>query len=299
MTFEWSRLQERGSPFALRLIRWIAMNLGRPVARLFLYPITLYFFFKAKPQRRASYDYLSRALGHKAGVTDVLRHIFTFSATILDRVFLLTDRHSLFDIEINNEELLSKLREHQQGCLLLGSHLGSFEVMRTVGVKRFPVKVLMHVDHNENITRILEALNPGISDIVIPLGEPETLLRVKEAVDSGYFIGLLGDRVADNDAVVEVDFLGEKAGFPVGPMQLAYALKVPVIMFFGLYRGGNRYDIFFESLGESLSPLNSVPGKTPEDWVREYAKRLEYHTQNAPYNWFNFYDFWRQDRGSP
>jgi predicted LPLAT superfamily acyltransferase len=27
---------------------------------------------------------------------------------------------------------------------------------------------------------------------------------------------------------------------------------------------------------------------------QRYVERIEYHCRNAPYNWFNFYDFWKQ-----
>jgi hypothetical protein len=28
--------------------------------------------------------------------------------------------------------------------------------------------------------------------------------------------------------------------------------------------------------------------------IRRYAARLEHHARQAPYNWFNFYDFWER-----
>ena len=292
MSDAWREQKERGTPFALNVILWIAQNMGRGFARLFLYPITAYFFLFASAQRKASQSYLRRVLGREPTALDVARHIFTFAATILDRIFLLSDRHDMFDVQINNEEILHKLQEKHQGCLLLGSHLGSFEIMRTVGIKRFPVKVLMHHDHNENITMVLESLNPEIVESIIPLGETDTLLKVKEALDNAYLVGLLGDRVAENDKPVTVEFLGDETIFPAGPFQLAARLKVPVILFFGIYRGGNRYEIFFETLGDPLVPLQFTEEQDLDWWVKQYVSRLEYFTREAPNNWFNFYEFW-------
>jgi predicted LPLAT superfamily acyltransferase len=34
-----------------------------------------------------------------------------------------------------------------------------------------------------------------------------------------------------------------------------------------------------------------------DGYCQRYAARLAYHTVHAPYNWFNFYDFW--DQGAP
>lgn len=292
MSSTWREQKERGTPFALNLILWIAQNLGRGFATLFLYPITAYFYFFAHEQRKASQSYLRRVLGHDPTGREIARHIFTFSATILDRIFLLSDRHDIFNVQINNEEILHKLQEKHQGCLLLGSHLGSFEVMRTVGVKRFPVKVMMHRDHNENITKLLESLNPDIVESIIPLGQADTMLKVKEALDNASLVGLLGDRVAENDKPVLVDFLGDEAAFPAGPFQLAASLKVPIVMFFGIYRGGNQYEITFEPLDIQLLPVEITDEKDITWWVKQYVSCLEKYTRDAPYNWFNFYEFW-------
>ncbi|MCG7944645.1 MAG: lipid A biosynthesis acyltransferase, partial [Candidatus Thiodiazotropha taylori] len=33
-------------------------------------------------------------------------------------------------------------------------------------------------------------------------------------------------------------------------------------------------------------------------WTQRYADRLEFYARHAPYNWFNFYDFWGRDDAS-
>lgn len=294
MSRAWQTQQERGTPGALKLIRWIALHLGRGPARLLLYPITGFFLFIAAPQRRASYAYLRRTLPHQPSIIDVARHIHCFAATILDRVFLLQGKLDAFDVTMHgSEQVLSRL-EQQQGCILLGSHLGSFEVLRVLSLSlpNLPLKILMYQNHNQAVTRLLEALNPKVAEMVIDLGAPNALLKVHESVMQGDFIGMLGDRVADSDKTCECDFLGSPAVFPTGPMLLAGMLKVPVILFFGLYRGGNRYDVYFELLTEQVTWERSQRQTDLTTWTQRYVARLEHYTRNAPYNWFNFYDYW-------
>lgn len=297
MSREWFKTRERSSDFWLRLIRWIALHLGRPVARSLLWPITLFYFVLSPSAVRNSRIFLSRALGRKAGLIDVYRHLHSFASIILDRVYLLSGREDLLDVRIHNADDLHARVEQGQGCLLLGAHLGSFEVLRALGVhrKRFPLKVLMYADHNETITRLLNVLSPEVAETVIPLGRVDTLLKVKECLEQGDLIGMLGDRVAESDKQLECSFMGEPARLPAGPMLLAVTLRVPVILFFGLYRGGNRYDIHFELLTEAPD----VPRAGRDEAIRaltcRYAARLEYYARQAPYNWFNFYDYWHKD----
>jgi predicted LPLAT superfamily acyltransferase len=290
----WNRQAERGSPFMLHLIRWIALHLGRPPARVILYPITLYFLLFAPVARRASRDFLQRALEKPVRWWHVARHIHHFSATVLDRVFLLTGKYTCLDIRIHKLELLQQHLDTGAGCILLGSHIGSFEVLRSLGVcqHRILLKILMQEAHNEMVTRILHALNPEINDTVIQLGHADALLKVHEYLQQGYIIGMLGDRVVDKRKTIHCKVLDSEAILPSGPLLAAAVLKVPVVLFFGIYQGGNRYDIFFEEFSDRINVDHKQRERDLHHWVQKYADRLTYQARKHPYNWFNFYDFW-------
>jgi predicted LPLAT superfamily acyltransferase len=172
--------------------------------------------------------------------------------------------------------------------------LGSFEVLRALGVMqgKFPLKVLMDATHNQNITRFLDALNPVIASTVIAPDRMDTLLTVKESLDAGFFVGTLGDRVSNDGKTAQCQFLGRPAAFPVGPIVLAAMTHRPVILFFGLYRGGNRYEIYFEHFADEITLDRDRRAEEIQLWMQRYAQRLEYYARRAPYNWFNFYPFW-------
>ena len=178
----------------------------------------------------------------------------------------------------------------------LGSHVGSFEVLRALGVMQrgFPLKVLMDTVHNQNISRFFDALNPKIAGTVIAPDRPDTLIRVKESLDNGYFVGMLGDRVFGGDKTTQCQFLGAPATFPAGPILLAAMMRCPVILFFGLYRGGNRYEIYFEHFADVIVLERDRRAEETQLWMQRYAERLEHYARLAPYNWFNFYPFWDQ-----
>ncbi len=290
----WTTLPERGTPASLRVIAWIAVHIGRRVTRLLLYPITLYFVITAHAARRTSYEYLNRVRGDSPSWWHVFRHFHYFAATILDRVYLLRGEFERFGVTVHGKEILQRQIESSKGSILLGSHLGSFEVLRTLGVmqRRFPLKVLMDTAHNQNITRFLDALNPKIAETVIAPDQPDTLIKVKESLDAGYFIGMLGDRVFGGDKTTQCQFLGAPATFPAGPILLAAMMRCPVISFFGLYRGGNRYEIYFEHFADEIVLDRDRRAENIQFWAQRYAERLEHYARLAPYNWFNFYPFW-------
>jgi len=290
----WTTLPERGTPASLRIIAWIAAHIGRGAARLLLYPITLYYVITARAARRMSREYLKRVRGGSAHWWHVFRHFYCFAATILDRVYLLHGRFERFGVTVHGKEILQRQIESGNGSILLGSHLGSFEVLRALGVmqRRFPLKVLMDTVHNQNITRFFDALNPEIAETVIAPDRADTLIRVKESLDGGYFVGMLGDRVSGGDKTTQCQFLGTPATFPAGPVLLAAMMHCPVILFVGLYRGGNRYEIYFEHFADEIVMDRDRRAESIQLWTQRYARRLEHYVRLAPYNWFNFYPFW-------
>lgn len=214
----WNSQRERGSPVALRMILWIALRLGRAPARLLLYPITAYFLVKAAPERQASRNFLCRVLDRKVDLADIARHIQCFAATILDRVFLLAGRLDQFDIRLHQPELITDRVAAHQGFLLLGSHLGSFEVMRAMAVESadMPLKILMDPSHNPRITDLFDALNPAIAETVIPLNGAYPLLAVHETLSGGGFVGLLGDRCLPGSPPCAAIFSARRPIFPPG-----------------------------------------------------------------------------------
>ena len=70
-------------------------------------------------------------------------------------------------------------------------------------------------------------------------------------------------------------------------------LKRPIALMFGIYRGGNRYEVHFERLAAADEFSGRRRDEAAERLLRRYVERLEHYCRSAPYNWFNFYDFWR------
>lgn len=296
MTAKWKQRPEGGGWFAIWAIRTVARYGGRGVARLLLYPITLYFLVLRGPERRASRAYLTRVLARPAKLADVARHIHTFAATILDRVFLLSENTRRFQVDIAGLDELHAVLDRGRGVLLFGSHLGSFEVLRVLARARpdIPLRVLLDRGHNPAMTQLLEALNPEVAATVIDAGQdgPTILLEIQQAIGEGAIVTLLVDRAKGDGATLRVPFLDAPAPFPTAPWAIAAVLHAPVMLAFGLYRGGNRYQLLFEPFSDGLRLARAERAQAMPALIARYAARLEHHARSAPYNWFNFYDFW-------
>ena len=297
MSAPWRERPEVGGPLALRLIAGFALRCGRAPARLALYPITAYFLLRRAPERRASRAYLTRLLGRPASLADCARHVHTFACTILDRIFLLSERFRRFDIRAFGLNELDRALERGRGVLLYGSHLGSFDALRVLSLERpeVTVRIVLDVEQGPALSGLLAQLNPQLASTVIEARSagPEVALAIKAALDRNAIVALPVDRAKPGEAVVRGEFLAHPAPFPAAPWLLASALEAPVILSFGLYRGGNRYDLHFETFSEGLSVARRERPALLAALVQRFADRLAHYAQLAPYNWFNFYDFWQ------
>ncbi len=296
MAQHWTERPEGGGRFAIWLIRTIGLKFGRRVARSILYPITLYFFFRRRFERRVSYQFLARAFGKPASALQVMRHIHRFASTILDRVFLLADSFARFDVRIHGLEALTSRVRGGKGVLLLGSHVGSFEVLRVAATKTpdIGVRVVYDQQQTATLTQLLDAINPTFRQTVIDASGSgaDIVLALAEAIGQGQVATLLADRARPNEKTEAVDFLGAPAAFPVAPFRIAAVLKCPILLCFGMYRGRNRYDLYFELFAERLELPRRGTGLELRDAIQRYVTRIEHHVRQDPYNWFNWYDIW-------
>jgi predicted LPLAT superfamily acyltransferase len=296
----WTQRKERSNIPLMRFMTWLSLRLGRRVSRIVLSPASAYFMLFSPAACKASRAYLTRALGRPATWLDVWRHLIVFGATIHDRIYLLNDRFDLFDLRVHGREVMRDTLAEGHGAFLMGAHLGSFEVMRALGRTQpnLRVAITMYEDNARRTSKILASINPAAKQDVIGLGQVDSMLKVREYLDTGSMIGILADRTIlgdTRDSVRRVDFLGAPAAFPLGPLHMAAMLRRPVIFMTGLYRGGNRYDIHFETLADFSKVERGKRAAEVQAALTRYAALLEKHCRAAPYNWFNYFDFWHAE----
>lgn len=292
---EWAHTPERSNRLMLRLMVWISMSMGRRAGRAVLHLIAGYFLLFAPTSRRASAKYLQRVLGHPPRWAERYRHFFTFAATIHDRIYLVRRHFGLFEFEVHGEAELRRLLARGNGLFLMGAHLGSFEVIRAIGWKYEDLRVtmVMHQGNAQKIIAALAAINPEATQDIIGLGHVDSMLKVQEYLDKGNVVGMLADRTPGGETMRTVRILGADADLPIGPFRMAALLKLPVVFMTGLYLGGNRYAVHFDMLADFSAVTRDQRDAAVDAAIIRYASLLDQYCRKAPYNWFNFFDFWQ------
>lgn len=293
----WREVPERGSVLGMRFLVVLATTFGRAPARLFVRFVAFYFFLFAPRARNATRAFLRR-VDAPHGVTAVYRQILRFAQCALDALFLLRGRTDAFRFERNGHRYLEKLRRDGQGAILLGAHLGSFYAMRARGEdEALPLYPLVYTRNAQRFNAVLESLDPSSRTRLVEMGEGGVgfMLRIRELVENGGLVAILGDRVPVSGASVEVDFLGGRIRLPTGPYLLAATLRCPVYFTVGLYRDPDLYELHCEPFADRVVLPRGRREEALVAYAQQYADRLAHFARQAPDNWFNFYEFWEKD----
>ncbi|HEX9395808.1 MAG TPA: glycosyltransferase [Burkholderiales bacterium] len=301
----WSRLSERGALWGLRFLVAAYRLGGRPLFRAFLYPVMLYFFLFGSVARRASRDFLRRA--HRAGSPrlpspptwrDSFRHFLAFADATLDKVGAWLDRVPSRALELVDDRAWARLRANGRGSLLIGSHLGNLEVPRAFARGEragAAVTALVFTQHAQNFNRLLRELQPEASFNLVEVGSigPDTAIDLRAVIDRGDLVVIVGDRtpVHSTGRTARVPFLGADAEFSLGPYILGHLLECPVHLLFCLH-DGERYREYLEPFAERISWTRATRDRALQEYARRYAERLQHYALRAPFQWFNFFDFW-------
>ncbi len=305
---EWFDASERGSRILLNLVVWGIRRLGSAPLRLLIGPIALYYFVFDGHARRASQRYLLRVGAYSTESSwperwiQSYRHFRSFAEMIHDRLTLWGGDPNEISVTLNEPEKVRDLLQKHGGAFMAGAHLGNFDVLRVIARDaEIPVNVLMFTANAVNINAAFETLDPESQVRIIPVSadagdSPGVTLGIRRHIAAGEFVAAMSDRVRPGAErrVAEVDFLGDRALFPVGVFHLAAVLGAPVLLTLALRTGPRQYEVFIETLSEGTQRVAPSERKQVlEEQLQAFAHRLEDFCRQAPHQWFNFYDFWK------
>ncbi len=309
-TDRWHLKPERGSELGLRFMLWFYRLFGRPLTRLLLYPVVVYFYLTDRTARKESRVYLERvyqksdehsALSQPPSEWDSFKRFYHFGCSLVDSIEIWSGTQWFANVKWHGLESIEWLNGQKKGAVIVGAHLGNVNAMRVAAKSKTSkqIKVLMYTDHAQRFKKLLEHLNPDASKDIIPLETLDalTVLEMQKLVEQGDTLGVLADRVTveSRERTLEVPFLGTPAPFPQGPWILASLLKCPVFLLFCVRTDHSHYEVFIEPFADQIL----LPRKQREEelrrWVGEYADRLEVFCLKYPHHWFNFYNFWAED----
>ena len=293
----WAMLGERGAYWGIRFCATSYKFLGAKACRFIMMPIVFYFYLTGGTQRRAIKEFLVRALKRAPTFLETYQPFMNFSMRALDVVAAWNGSLPSDIIRAADADKVAAILDDTRGGLLVVSHLGNVDVMRAFMDPRTRkrVTILVHTLHATNYNRLLKELSPNAEVNLLQVTEigPETIIHLKQSIESGGWVVIAGDRTAvlSQNHASSVPFLGDDAPFPHGPWILGALLECPVYLLFCL-REGEGYRLTMEVFAEQITLPRQERIESLKLYAASYAKRLEHFAKKAPFQWYNFFDFW-------
>lgn len=288
----------KGNSAGNRFFVWIISRLGLwPAYSVLVFAAIQYTLFDKKAKNAVK---LFRSnLGLETTLLDYFKHFYSFGMAMIDRFFFLYSNRNYFKYSSINEELIRDEAQKGRGVILLGAHVGNWEIAGNLLQDRLPVKVnfLMYDAESQRVKNAVEQVmkNRNVGIIYISPDSPDTMVEVVNALRRGEIVCMHGDRILGNMRCEKVSFLGRDASFPMGAFAIASISGASVLPFFALKRGFSKYS--FSAFG----PIRVSDGDRGSRMIRirqaleSYVKILEEMVSKYPTQWYNFYDFWKTD----
>lgn len=300
---KWSSMAERGTFLGLFVLAGCYRILGRTLCSIIGAPIVLYFYITGAKQRRASTEFLSRVFKCKEPTKqptciDGFRHFMSFFQMMLDKFAAWSGRLHFDSIECVDPDYIHGVMLGPEGGVMLVSHLGCMEYCRALisDEQKKRMHILMHSKNAQRFNRMMTYFNPQSKLNIVEVTDmgAHTIMYLKERVENGDWIVIAADRTptSESQRITRVPFLGKDASFSQGPYILASLLQCPVYAAMAL-RDGSKYKVSLELFSKEIILTRGHREASLKEYARQYAQFLERHCLQYPYQWYNFFDFWK------
>jgi len=284
-----SKTKQRGSGWSIKLVFNLYKLFGYKFIYYLMYPVTFFYFIFAtnvKESLKIYYKHLDIEFTN----TLYYEHLRIFAITMVDRFITKIDPKSY--TYIGDEE--SFLRILDRATILVQSHFGGWASSANVSKTSNTVNIVMQESLMDSIKSIEKSINikENIKIIDLSSGGISVSLQIANALNNNEIVGIMGDRFANKNSIIEIDFLGQKANFNKNPFQIAYKMDKPILIYFVIYIDIQVYKVEFIE-------INIDRNKSETEAIKEalciYVTNYEKMISLYPNQWLNFYDFWEID----
>lgn len=278
----------RGGLLGYRIFFFFLKKVGLGFSYFILIFVAFYFLIFSPKSTKANYFFFRKIMKKSllTSVSSIFQSYYLFGQTLLDKVAVLAGLKNRFETNSIGLENLYEVLETGKGVFLLSAHLGNWEIAGHFLTKlEVPINVVLFDNEHQSIKKMLQSEEKLKKFKVIPYSDDFShLIAINKAIKKGEIVCLHGDRFHEGSKTVELDFLGRKAKFPMGPFQMVNKFQAPFCYVFAIKSDKYKYDFFAFKGEHKEKDVNHI--------ISGYVDRLEEMLNRYPKQWFNYYQFW-------
>lgn len=300
----------RGGKFGNWILKQVTRYLGLRAAYACLLFVVPYFYIFAPKARRSINEYwkiVSPQMGLFARQIQILRHFYGYAQVLLDSVCQSFHKQNIFVVNAHGIENIAQAFHTKEGAILLTAHVGGWDLGASLLEKEHKLSEEFHIVQYQSSKLNFEKLKESTGtqsrkNLFIEQGslqsDPHLIFKIRELLDMGLPVGLMGDRPLGNHYEL-IPFFGKLAPFDVTAFRIAAACKRPILFSFGFKGKGSTYDFYANDLRFYNYSQSSARALQCYGWATEYVEVLEEMLKRYPLAWYNFFPFWSSVPTSP
>jgi len=269
---------------------------GRAPAYLLLRFVAFWYVVADKKTREAVQGFYGR-LGLHSGFKRIYEHICSFGRSLIDGFAFLYVRNHGFTFSYDGEEYIHEALVQKRGLILISAHVGNMEIAGNLLSKRIrsPINFLMLDEEREEIKRVFADAIANRQFKTIPVSQDplNTMIKVQKALSANEIVCVAADRISGSEEFREIEFLGAKARFPVGPFLFGAITRAPVIAVFTAKIAPSRFLLKVYSQYDFAHVNRENRNQEMLQAMTSWVEHLENFVRQYPDQWFNMYDFWK------
>ncbi len=295
---EWSG-KSKGGALGYRIFIALIRNTSISISYFLIRIVAFYYLLFSDRKAIKYYFRVIHGYGRSGTIRSIYRSYCMLGEVLVDKVAMLSGAKTDYSFCFEGEEHLRAMSAAGKGGLLIGAHMGNWEVAGQL-LERIdtPVNILMREAEHEQIRELLEKVMVHKNLRVIPQKDDYThLFLIEQALERKEFVVMHGDRYTDGANTVSLNFMGRQAQFPSGPLYLASKKGVPVTFVYTLKEGKTHYH-FYATPGKTYPYPARIKSRKDEirAMVEDYVSSLEAMLHLYPHQWFNYYNFWEEEK---
>ena len=282
--------KQRGSAWSIKLAFNLYKLLGYKFIYYLMYPVTFFYFIFAsnvKDALQIYYKNLNLEFTNKV----YYEHLRVFAICMVDRFISKVDIDSysfVFDDEDTPTNILNN------GSILLFSHFGGWAASVNSANVQNKINIVMQETMMSGIKDIENSLESKSNTHIIDLnsGTLTVSVQIANALINNEVVAIMGDRSSNEKANKKIEFLKKEANFNKNPFQIAYKTNKPILVYFIILTGIQKYKIEWlridmdKDIKEDDAVLKAM---------KTYTKKYEEIIKTYPNQWLNFYNFWEKN----
>ncbi len=287
----------RGGVLGYKIFIWILKYTNIRLAYFVLFFVAFWFYIVLDKKPTWFYFRKIHKYSRLKTIISIYRNYYKFGQILLDKIAILAGFTKKFTFNFDGEEYLHQLAKENTGGVLIGSHLGNWEIAGQL-LERINTKthIIMYDGMQQQVKDLMnEVINKkNIGLILIRENDSSYLYKIREALNRKEIIAMHGDRFLPGANTVTTTFLGYKTELPAGPFYLASKYGVPVVYVSAMKEKTTHYHFYATRPKYLKYPANIKTRKAElKAMVDDYVKEMEKMVRAYPLQWFNFYHFWK------